>query len=544
VNKVGELAPCIEFLRIKPYSNPATFKETFGGIDGDKKGRYRSNDAMRRLQVLLKAIMLRRTKNSKIDGRPIIQLLPKTEVIDHVVFEQDENLFYRDLEREGRVMVSKYLRGDATGKQYTQILLRLLRLRQACCHPYLHAEDLEWVEAENPEDDRMSVIAKSLSDNVVTRINNAEADGFQCPICFENISNPKIIVPCGHHICSECLVRLTHTTAEDNQQQGVERSSRGPCPSCRQVVELNDTITYYIYQRVHRPERKDAEQVADNSDDDDDDDHETGSEEDGAASEEEDDDEVDNHGNLKNFVVLDDDDDEDYRPEARQKIKVAKAPKKPKNKRVATDTSFHKLARLRKESRKNQDARRRYLRYLRETWRDSAKVTKCKEILAEIQKTGEKTIVFSQWTMLLDFLEVPVKYDLKLGYRRYDGSMSSTQRDNAVRDFMENPDVKVMLVSIKAGNAGLNLVCASQVVIMDPFWNPYVEMQGVDRAHRIGQMKPVTVHRLLVKETVEDRIAELQEQKRAVIDTALDENASMKISKLSAREVGFLFGLT
>lgn len=96
---------------------------------------------------------------------------------------------------------------------------------------------------------------------------------------------------------------------------------------------------------------------------------------------------------------------------------------------------------------------------------------------------------------------------------------------------------------MKAGNAGLNLTAASQVIILDPFWNPFVEEQAIDRAHRIGQMRPVRVHRILIQDTVEDRIIALQEKKRELINTALDEKASKGITRLGVSELRFLFGL-
>ena len=119
--------------------------------------------------------------------------------------------------------------------------------------------------------------------------------------------------------------------------------------------------------------------------------------------------------------------------------------------------------------------------------------------------------------------------------------MSSIARNDAVIDFSDKKDCKILLVSLKAGNAGLNLTAASQVILFDPFWNPYIEEQAIDRAHRIGQKKTVQVHRVLVPNTVEDRIIALQEKKRAVIEGALDEKASQSIGRLGERELAFLF---
>ena len=119
--------------------------------------------------------------------------------------------------------------------------------------------------------------------------------------------------------------------------------------------------------------------------------------------------------------------------------------------------------------------------------------------------------------------------------------MSSAQRNNAVIDFADDPTISILLVSLKAGNSGLNLTAASQVILFDPFWNPYIEEQAIDRAHRIGQRLPVQVHRILVPETVEDRIIALQEKKRALIEGALDEKASRDIGRLGTRELAYLF---
>jgi SNF2 family DNA or RNA helicase len=108
------------------------------------------------------------------------------------------------------------------------------------------------------------------------------------------------------------------------------------------------------------------------------------------------------------------------------------------------------------------------MKYLRKNWVSSAKVDKCLEILRDTDPST-KTIIFSQFTTLLDLLEIPIRGE-RWGYGRYDGSMTADARHNAVVKFTDDPKCKIMLVSLKAGNAGLNLVAASQVIILDPFW--------------------------------------------------------------------------
>jgi SNF2 family DNA or RNA helicase len=143
---------------------------------------------------------------------------------------------------------------------------------------------------------------------------------------------------------------------------------------------------------------------------------------------------------------------------------------------------------------------------------------------------------------LLDLVEVPLHRE-RITYQRYDGSMKMDERANAVNAFMDDPNENVMLVSLKAGNAGLNLWKASQVIILDPFWNPFIEEQAIDRAHRMPQEREVYVHRIIVPETVEDRIVAIQDRKRDEINAALDEKASKSLTRLNLNELKYLFGM-
>jgi len=128
-----------------------------------------------------------------------------------------------------------------------------------------------------------------------------------------------------------------------------------------------------------------------------------------------------------------------------------------------------------------------------------------------------KSLVFSQWTSMLDLLE-PKLVEKGFRFVRLDGSTAN--RAAVVEHFQKNPEVSVFLVSLKAGGVGLNLTAADHVFLFDPWWNPAVEEQAFDRAHRIGQEKPVFVYRLVAADTVEERILDLQIEKRALADLA------------------------
>ncbi|KAI1816878.1 hypothetical protein GGS20DRAFT_147760 [Poronia punctata] len=202
------------------------------------------------------------------------------------------------------------------------------------------------------------------------------------------------------------------------------------------------------------------------------------------------------------------------------------------------------LGALKKSSLSGAKAKERYFNRLRKDWESSAKIDKAMEILAMIRRDfpDEKTLLFSQFTSFLDLLEIPISDD-GYNYRRYDGSMSNGDREAAVHDFMTKPEVKLMLVSLRCGNAGLNLHAATRVITCDPFWNPSIEDQAIKRAHRLGQTRDVVAYRILVQDTVEDRILALQEGKKALVNNVLNAEDRNSLGRLSVAELAGLFGI-
>jgi SNF2 family DNA or RNA helicase len=148
----------------------------------------------------------------------------------------------------------------------------------------------------------------------------------------------------------------------------------------------------------------------------------------------------------------------------------------------------------------------------------SSKVEVLLSSLATAAADGHKALVFSQWTSFLDLIE-PHLTKAGVPFTRLDGS--TRDRAAVTAEFQSDSGPPVMLVSLKAGGTGLNLTAADHVFLCDLWWNPAVEDQAADRAHRIGQERPVTIYRLVTLGTVEERILELQEQKRGLVDTAL-----------------------
>ncbi|KAI0852732.1 SNF2 family N-terminal domain-containing protein [Daldinia vernicosa] len=648
MNRPEEIFSLVRFLRIKPYSEWDAFNWEINRPLKSWNEDFHDS-ALRKLQALFRSITMRRTKTSMLDGKPILQLPPLVKEEATTKFNKDQQDFYDALERKQRLKVNEFIKAGTTMRQYSYILVLLLRLRQACCHPHL-IKDFGIPEGIQLSSDEMRRLAQRLKPSVVRRL-KAQTE-FECPLCDEATENPLIIYSCGHLICSTCFSAMMEIRDPNSEQQNI-------CPheDCNSEIHPERIICHFCFVEVYMPEKLGL----DDSDD-----------SDGFESLEDSDDDVDARGNLKGFVVSGDEDeeedeedeedddeeeeDEDEEEEEEkegdgsdmgddsisEKAKPTEAetstdaiwkdvsankeslkensaddsdddslmslekiwkqveamknigkdkPEQSKKRKGPSDSAsdvdvdtkkasqtgvkrkrsnhenvtaskkrktngaaskqrhrkgknkFTSMAALKKASSSNAAAKAKYLKRLRKDWVPSAKITKTMEILSAIKEKNpkEKTLIFSLWTSFLDLLEIPI-HDQGFNYTRYDGTMHHNDRDAAAKMFMTNPEVQVMLVSLSAGNAGLNLTAATQVIILEPFWNPFIEEQAVDRAHRIGQKNEVTVHRVLIDGTVEDRICALQEKKRKLVNAALSEEGARGVGRLSLSELRGLFG--
>ncbi|KAG0178617.1 hypothetical protein DFQ28_004123 [Apophysomyces sp. BC1034] len=174
---------------------------------------------------------------------------------------------------------------------------------------------------------------------------------------------------------------------------------------------------------------------------------------------------------------------------------------------------------------------------------NSTKINKMIDILIETRRDypREKTIIFSQFTSMLDLMEEPLMTS-GFKYCRYDGSMPSHMREKSLHALRTDPDCLVMLISLKCGSLGLNLTAANRVILTDIWWNPAVEEQAIDRVHRIGQRLPVHVVRLIMNKTIEEKIVQLQQRKAQIAKGALGDGV-IKNSKLTTKEIRSLFDL-
>jgi SNF2 family DNA or RNA helicase len=170
----------------------------------------------------------------------------------------------------------------------------------------------------------------------------------------------------------------------------------------------------------------------------------------------------------------------------------------------------------------------------------SAKLEALRELLAEALDDGHRVLIFSQFTSLLALLRA--EFDAQeTAYCYLDGSMTTHARQAEVDRFQNSPDVPVFLLSLKAGGTGLNLTAADTVVHFDPWWNPAVEAQATDRAHRIGQTRQVTTYKLVCSGTVEEKVLALQQEKRALLADVF-EASDAAAAKLSLDDLKSLVG--
>ncbi|KAI8089782.1 SNF2 family N-terminal domain-containing protein [Halteromyces radiatus] len=444
-NKIEELYSLIHFLQIRPYCDWSTFRE-----EVVSPLRHGKSDVLKKVQVILKAIALRRSKKAQIDGRPILNLPERNVHFTHVDFSDRERQFYDFVDNRVQQSFNNYVEAGTVMQNYSNVLVLLLRLRQACLHPKLTTIELP---QQRNDEEHFTENAKSLDKKVVDRLLSGKEEllTVECPICMDTAQEPRIISGCGHILCRECL----QTYISGSAATGIVKS----CPHCRGELVMDKIISVAKFLEVYAPNPEELSKQE---------------KEEKAAKEEK---ELEaSLGKVQEFV-------------SSKKI----------------DTMLEILAKTREES-----------------------------------KGYDKTIVFSQFTSMLDIMEKPLKAS---GYKfgRYDGSIPVATRTKVLEQFYNDPAMEVLLVSTKCGSLGLNLTMANRVILMDIWWNPALENQAIDRVHRIGQTKDVEVHRIFINNTVEDRILELQRKKQAIADGALGEGTGEKIGRLGLQEMLYLF---
>jgi len=409
-NSSLDLYPLMAFLKFEPFSIQSYWQNLIHQPlgKGDKAG-------LSRLQNLLGAISLRRTKDTESGSKSVIALPPKTVVACYIELSAEDREFYDQMELEGRNKMLEFGDRDSISRNYSTVLFFILRLRQLCNDVALCPLDMKsWFPTSSIED---VAINPELLKKLASLVDDGE--DFDCPICLSPPSK-TVITSCSHIYCQTCILKIL-------------KSSSSRCPICRRSLSKEDL---FIAPEIKHPD------------------------EDGSGS-------------------------------------------------LGSDKPL------------------------------SSKVQALLELLKRSQKEdpSSKSVVFSQFRKMLLLLEGPLK---RAGFSilRLDGSMNPKKRSDVIKQFsVVGPDAPtVLLASLKAAGAGVNLTVASTVYLFDPWWNPGVEEQAMDRVHRIGQTRAVKAVRLIVKGSIEERILELQERKKKLISGAFGkkgkENKEMRLEEL------------
>ena len=177
--------------------------------------------------------------------------------------------------------------------------------------------------------------------------------------------------------------------------------------------------------------------------------------------------------------------------------------------------------------------------FIKDYTNESSKLNQCMEIVEDAVKANHKILLFSGYTSMFPIIEKGLQ-KLGISYFKLTGATKVDERIDLVDEFNENPDIKVFLISLKAGGTGLNLTGADMVIHYDPWWNLSTENQATDRAYRIGQKNNVQVYKLITKNSIEEKIYELQQKKAELIDNMLSTKTSF-INKMSKEDIMRLF---
>ncbi|KAK6433573.1 hypothetical protein LTR95_010249 [Oleoguttula sp. CCFEE 5521] len=512
-NNLDELQSLIKFLRVKPYCEMSEWKNSITGPMKNGRGGI----AMKRLQLFLQAFMKRRTKDilkkegalnfggkTDEDGKPKsggMQIVKREVFTTECVFDEAEQEFYDRLSARAESRL-KDIQESGKG-DYIGALVILLRLRQACNHPHLieaaMSKDKDALTTgsiqSGAQTPRKTKIDTDEMDDLASLMGDVTVQNKSCDVCQADLSVQEAksdVVRCGD--CEEDLRILRGKERKKKQERRTKRESikaeksrAAPIRRNRKVLLDSDDEEDEGEWIAAGPERHIDYGRAGGTDDED----------------------AEGGGDTLGSVDTGDEDSD-----ASDSASVDDEESGPDSPIIANLAPSHKPAH-----------------------KPSTKIRHLLRILhAETPK--HKTIVFSQFTSMLDLIEPHMKH-ASIKFVRYDGSMRPDAREASLNSLKTDPKTRVLLCSLKCGSLGLNLTAASRVIIVEPFWNPFVEEQAIDRVHRLNQTVDVKVFRLTVLNTVEVRILALQEKKRELAAAALE--GGKTVGKLSMQDIMSLF---
>ncbi|KAI9852139.1 MAG: hypothetical protein M1838_001763 [Thelocarpon superellum] len=493
-NRIDELYPYINFLKMKYAGDFRTFQKCFCGED---------EGSTTRVIHLLSVMMIRRTLKDKIFHKPIVRFPNTHPDLKIVEFGKTERFLYESLEDMFRRDLNEQLKDGTIAKNHRHVLVMLLRLRQATAHPFLlqqtiaehfSLEDLrrlqrkiqkaaeqdapntqivEWVQAnvDQAEQERAAGKAARMTPSTSSFGNSSFGTDVPMEKYWKTLNEEKLLERCMCHICDDmaveaqitdcshvfCLACILHTC----QESAAAGEAYTKCPECQHAFS---GLTPYTLLQANVDPARSASPAADTN--------------------------------------------EDAGRKGRGK----------KSKDLWMNQSGDLLP--------------------------SAKTIALKAQILDWMKDGpnDKIIIFTQWRLMTKIIERMCRDEGWKTCKEYSGDMATKKRHEEVKKF-EDPDsdYQIMIVGLKCGGQGLNLNVANRVFSVDLWWNHSVELQAFGRVFRIGQLKETYFTRVVVKNSVDDRMLKMQNEKIRIIDNAMADDGH-ETKKLTTEELLSLFG--
>ncbi|KAG8838251.1 hypothetical protein FRC18_005455 [Serendipita sp. 400] len=505
-NKVDDVYALIKFLRVKPFDDKATWNAMIGSLV-----KYNQPLGFTRLQTIMRLLALRRTKETKgSDGKPILSLPPREDRMVILELEEEERKVYDSFFDASQAEFMSMAKADVM-KNYVNILQKILRLRQICDDVELvkaskdgirydcaaeYEEAIKGIENDGINLERASAIFALMRDTSTAQCvecgvelattptdggPDAILEGQEATVPPKRGRKPKLTPPaastagtrnpsptptyhpivtrCTHLFCLCCF-----RTKVCPSWPCVPADARGVCSVC--LLELVPSVDA-VQVQADGTDRKRKESFMTSTT--------------AAAG-----------GNSNNATAggrkvrrTRGEPIANFKPST--KVKVLLQELMPFSKQNPYSVNYDPLA-------------------------EPDEILEVDEHGRRINSSVVKSVVFSQWTSMLDKIEEALE-TAGIHYERLDGGMKREERNRSLDALKNDPKCEVLLVSLKAGGVGLTLTAARRVYLMDPYWNPAVENQAVDRIHRLGQVNPVVATKFIIENSIEQRLLQVQQKK-------------------------------
>ncbi|KAH8739192.1 Swi2/Snf2 ATpase [Cryptosporidium ryanae] len=481
------------------------------------------SEALRRLKNdVLDKVLLRRTKLQRQED---VKLPPLEIKVLYNELSPPEKDFYTSIYQRSKIKFDTFVNQGTVLHNYAHVFDLISRLRQAVDHPYLivygkfntRDEDGEYEEEQSTTsleskkdidgEQEENFNEKKKKNRLIPSKSRAPENEDLCYICMDNVTlDQRVTSKCKHGFHIKCIKeyveqapQIEEYITDSNMDKEVSMMGVLGCPVCYVplTIDFNN-----ILNNTKSSSLSDYENDAD-----------------------------DNLESENQEIQIERD---------LERLEMAK-------KMGIIDNSNIESTSVKSEEEKEDDIlisvrNKNIIRQIKTQGFESS--TKIDRLIEEINRMinedpESKGIVFSQFTNMLDLVSYRLKKS-NIGCVMLAGSMSILQRNSILYSFNKFPDLKIILISLKAGGEGLNLQVANYVFLLDPWWNPAVELQAFQRAHRIGQKKKVMAIRFITKDTIEERMFQLQEKKQLVFDGTVGASNNA-LNKLNSDDLKFLF---